>query len=315
MWNKRNKSMMPDRKRVVVVGSGGRLGSSLVSYLRRDHEVTGFARADLDLGCPESIGKALEPLDYDLLFLTGALTAVDYCETHRDEAFAVNASGPGLIAGISAGKGAHVTYISTDLVFDGGADAPYRETDEARPINVYGASKLEGERRVLEASADHLVARVSWVFGPGRPAFPEWVIGKACEEERLTLPGNKVGCPTYTPDLIEWLEALVLAPAPAPAAGVYHLCNSGPCTWREWGQFAIDTAREAGIPILAREIEGVPVDSVAAFVAKRPVNSALDTRKFSDATGIRPRDWKEALRDFVVQSESFAKYRSHSTAS
>jgi hypothetical protein len=198
MWNKRNKSMMPDRKRVVVVGSGGRLGSSLVSYLRRDHEVTGFARADLDLGCPESIGKALEPLDYDLLFLTGALTAVDYCETHRDEAFAVNASGPGLIAGISAGKGAHVTYISTDLVFDGGADAPYRETDEARPINVYGASKLEGERRVLEATATIWLRGFHGSSGLAGRRFPSGSSARPARKD-VTLPGNKTGCPTYTP--------------------------------------------------------------------------------------------------------------------
>jgi dTDP-4-dehydrorhamnose reductase len=301
--------MKTDRKNIVLVGSGGRLGCSLVKFLEPHHQVTGLGRGDLNLASASSIQEALEPLEYDHLFLTGALTAVDYCETHETEAFAVNGEGPGIIAEISARKGAHVTHISTDMVFDGAKESPYLETDEANPISVYGASKLEGETRVLAASPKNLVARVSWVYGPGRPAFPEWIIGRACEESRLTLPGNKICCPTYTLDLIRWLAALVLDRADGPAAGVFHLCNSSPCTWRDWGQFCIDTARVNGFPIIAGEIEGVPVESVPAFVAKRPVNSAMDTGKFSALTGIRPRDWREALRDFVMQSESFAKYK------
>lgn len=302
--------MKQDREKVVVVGSGGRLGSLLADTLAADHQVTRLGRAELDLGSAASIDAALAPLEYDRLFLTGALTAVDYCETHEAEAFAVNAEGPGRIAEISARKGAHVTYIGTDLVFDGAKDGLYLEADEARPVSVYGASKLEGEARVLAASPAHLVARVSWVFGPGRPAFPEWIIGKACEEENLTLPGNKLCCPTYTPDLVRWLAALALPPVGAPASGIFHLCNSGACFWRDWGQFCIETAREAGFPVIAGEIVGIPVDSVAAFAAKRPVNSALDSGKFTARTGIRPRCWQEPLRDFVIQNDSFAKYRS-----
>ena len=298
-----------DHKKVVVVGSGGRLGKSLVSFLERNHQVTGFDRKQLDLGSPTLIEEALSDLNYDFLFLTGALTGVDYCETHEEEAFAVNAHGPGKIAEISAAKGAHVTYISTDMVFDGGKAGLYLESDEAKPISVYGASKLEGERRVLEASARNLVARVSWVFGPGRPAFPEWIIGQACAKADVTLPGDKIACPTYTLDLIEWLDALVFRQESGPASGIFHLCNSEPCFWRDWGQFCIDTARGAGFPVIAGEIQGIPVDSVAAFVAKRPVHSAMSTEEFSALTGIRPRKWTEALHEFLMRGESFATER------
>jgi dTDP-4-dehydrorhamnose reductase len=302
------------RKRIVVVGAGGRLGSSLARFLEVDSEVVGFDRKQLDLASNESIEAALGGLEYDHLVLTGALTAVDYCETHSDEAYAVNAAGPGRIATISAEKGAHVTYISTDMVFGGSKEEPYLETDAPDPISVYGASKLEGEAQVLKASESNLVARVSWVYGPGRPAFPEWIIDRACADPKLTLPGDKVCCPTYTLDLIEWITALLFGRNDGPAAGVFHLCNSNPCSWRDWGQFCIDTAREAGFPVKAGEIEGVPVDSVPAFVAKRPVNSAMNTEKFTALTGVRPRDWREALRDFVIQSPSFSKYKSGSHA-
>jgi len=285
---------------IVVIGAGGRLGASLANALRCKHGVTAFDRAAIDLASNGSIENALLPLEFSHLFITGALTAVDYCETHADEAHAVNASGPGRIAEVCAEKGAHLTYISTDMVFDGLKDGPYVETDEALPISVYGASKLEGEQRVMQASPDNLVARVSWVFGPNRPAFPEWIINQACAKSEVTLPGDKTGNPTYTIDLVEWLNALVFR-AEGPARGVYHLCNSDPCTWRNWGQHCIDVAREVGLPVLAREITGVPVDSVAAFVAKRPRNSALETEKFTRETGIRPRPWQEAIREFVVQ--------------
>ncbi len=257
---------------ILIIGTGGRLGSVLNDHLAAHHTTIALSRQNLD----------------------------DYGETHEDEAFAVNAAAPGIIAEIAAQKGAHVTFISTDMVFDGLKDGPYVETDEAHPISVYGKSKLEGERRVLSASARNLVARVSWVFGPGRPAFPEWIIGQASAKTGITLPGNKIACPTYTLDLIDWLDVLVFGGTDGPAAGLFHLCNSDPCTWRDWGQYCIDVAHEAGLPVLPQDITGIPVDSVAAFVARRPVNSAMDTRKFSEKTGIRPRSWRETIRDSCI---------------
>lgn len=295
--------------RIVVVGASGRLGGLLVKALAKEHAVTGLSRSQLDLGSVDSISAALEPLDFDHLIIAGALTGVDYCETHEAESFAVNATGPGRIAEISAVKNAHVTYFSTDMVYDGTKAEPYTEADAPHPISVYGASKLRGEQLVLAASAGNLVLRVSWLYGPGRPAFPEWIINKACAESQVTLPGDKTGCSTSTVDLLDLLPPLLFGPHGA-VGGVFNLCNSGPCTWRDWGQFCIDTARTAGLPVLADQIEGVPVNSVPAFVAKRPVNSAMSTAKYNGLTGIAPRSWQEANREFLLRSELFSKYQS-----
>jgi dTDP-4-dehydrorhamnose reductase len=247
----------------------------------------------------------LGAIDYGWLFLTAALTDVDYCETHPREAYVINAEAVGSIAEVSAEKCAHVTYLSTDMVFDGSSAVPYRETDPPLPISVYGYTKHDGERRVLAASDRNLVARVSWLFGPSRPGFPEWIVRQAASCDYPVLPEDKFARPTYTVDLAEWLEALVFGNDEGPASGVVHLCNDGTCSWKEWGEACVDLARLIGMKNLAQKITGISLADVEAFVASRPLNSAMYTGKFSKLTGISPRPWSEALRHFVIQGEAF----------
>jgi dTDP-4-dehydrorhamnose reductase len=267
--------------------------------------VIALGRGDLDLSDGGSIRRVLGAIDYGWLFLTAALTDVDYCETHPREAYVINAEAAGIVAEVSAEKCAHVTYLSTDMVFDGSSAVPYRETDPPLPISVYGHTKHDGERRVLAASGGNLVARVSWLFGPSRPGFPEWIVRQAASCECPALPEDKFARPTYTVDLAEWLEALVFGNDEGPASGVVHLCNDGTCSWKEWGEACVDLARMRGMKNLAQKIRGISLAEVEAFVASRPLNSAMYTGKFSKLTGIRPRPWSEALRHFVIQGEAF----------
>ena len=290
---------------VVVVGSGGRLGSVLVGQISKHRRVIALGRGDFDLTDAGSIRRVLGAIDYGWLFLTAALTDVDYCETHPREAYVINAEAAGIVAEVSAEKCAHVTYLSTDMVFDGSSAVPYRETDPPLPISVYGHTKHDGERRVLAASGGTLVARVSWLFGPSRPGFPEWIVRQAASCEYPALPEDKFARPTYTVDLAEWLEALVFGNDEGPASGVVHLCNDGTCSWKEWGEACVDLARMLGMKNLAQKITGISLAEVEAFVASRPFNSAMYTGKFSKLTGIRPRTWSEALRHFVIQGEAF----------
>ena len=290
---------------VVVVGSGGRLGSVLAGQISKHRRVIALGRGDLDLSDGGSIRRVLGAIDYGWLFLTAALTDVDYCETHPREAYVINAEAAEIVAEVSAEKCAHVTYLSTDMVFDGSSAVPYRETDPPLPISVYGHTKHDGERRVLAASGGNLVARVSWLFGPSRPGFPEWIVCQAASCECPALPEDKFARPTYTVDLAEWLEALVFGNDEGPASGVVHLCNDGTCSWKEWGEACVDLVRMRGMKNLAQKIRGISLAEVEAFVASRPLNSAMYTGKFSKLTGIRPRPWSEALRHFVIQGEAF----------
>jgi dTDP-4-dehydrorhamnose reductase len=299
---------MKPLKRIVVVGAAGRLGTSLVQALEQEHTVIPLARKELDLSSPSSIERVLGSLDYDSLIITGALTAVDYCETNEKEAFLINAEGPGRIAEISANKGAHVTYVSTDFVYDGSKSPPYLETDPASPICVYGTSKLRGEENVLAASSKNLVVRVSWLFGRGKSAFPEWIIHKSCAESEVTLPYDKIGCPTSCEDLIQALLSLSCNRARDAASGVFNFCNPEPCTWQEWGQFCIDTAKQVGLPILCETIQGIAMDTVPAFVAKRPLNSAMCVKKFVEFSGHTPRHWQEAVSEHLLSGDLFREY-------
>jgi dTDP-4-dehydrorhamnose reductase len=289
-------------KRIIVLGAYGRLGKTFADYFGGDHTVIPLDRENLELGSVESIERVLDSYEFDILILTAALTAVDYCESNQDEAFAVNADGPRHVAAVCKRKGAKMVYIGTDFVFDGAGEGAYRESDPVNPISVYGASKMKGEENVMAASADNLVVRIAWLYGPGAPAFPEWIIDKACSESSLTLPAEKVGCPTYAPDVAMWLAALLFGPSSEKGRGVFHLCNSEPCTWQEWGQYCVDVARDCGRPVKVDQIGASTMDSIEAFKAKRPVNSAMSTHKFQQVTEITPRSWKEALREHLEEN-------------
>lgn len=243
----------------------------------------------------------LDALDFDLLINAAAQTNVDRCETHRDEAFHLNADAPGVLAEICSAKGARLIHISTDYVFDGEGHTPYREEDPARPISAYGESKLAGEERVRGVSDRHLVVRVSWVFGPDRPSFIDGVIARAREHERVEAIGDKFAAPSYTLDLAEMLLPLFDNPS---ATGLLHLANAGECSWQEYGQWALDCCHAAGLPLKARRVGALAMRDMKNFIAKRPVYSVLATEKYEQITGKTPRNWHDAVGVYV---RSFVK--------
>ncbi len=284
------------RKKIIVVGAGGRLGAALVRAYALDFDVTGFNHAELDLGVEKKLRSTLESMDFDVLINTAAQTNVDRCETHKEEAFALNAEAPRVLASICRGNGARFIHISTDYVFDGKKKEPYTEEDKARPISVYGESKLEGERRVLEANNRALVVRVSWVFGPDRPSFIDAIMKKARTEEKISAVADKYSTPTYTLDACAWLRPLLLD---RQERGVLHLANSGDCSWQEYAQWAIDCCHAREIPMKATKVGATSLKDMKNFVAKRPVYSVLSTQRYQQVTNDVPRHWRHAVADYV----------------
>jgi dTDP-4-dehydrorhamnose reductase len=287
-------------KRLVIIGAGGRLGAALVREWGQEFDVVGFNHAQLDLGQPEQLRETLGKLEFDALINAAAQTNVDRCETEQDEAFALNAEAPRILAEISAAKRARFIHISTDYVFDGKKREPYREEDEARPISVYGESKREGERRALEADDRALIVRVSWVFGPDRPSFIDWAIGQAREKEEVNAISDKWATPTYTLDMATLLKPFVVAGiGDSGVSGILHLANSGECSWQEYAQWAVDCCRAEGIPMKATKVGKSSLAEMKSFIARRPVYSVLSTGKYQKLTGTTPRSWQDVVRDYV----------------
>ena len=281
--------------KIAIIGANGRLGAALVREYQRDVEVTSFGRRQLDLGQLDRIRSALAGAKFELLINCAALTNVDYCESHREEAFVVNGEAPRLLAQIANEKSAKLIHFSTDYVFDGKKNAPYTEEDKAVPLNVYGESKLEGERRVLEVSSQHLVVRLSWVFGPDKPSFIDQIIQRARENDVVTAVADKFSAPTYTIDVASWLRLAI----DKKANGILHLANNGGCSWQEWAQYAIDVCRSLGLPLKAERVGGVLLADMKNFVAQRPVYTVLSSAKFTALTGVQPRHWREAVAEYI----------------
>ncbi len=286
-----------EEMRVAIVGSGGRLGAALARAYGGEHEVIGFTHADLDLAAADSIRENIQPLDFDTLINCAALTNVDYCETHEAEAMRINAEAVCELAEICAGKNARFIQISTDYVFDGEKATPYSEDDPAKAISIYGESKRLGEEEALAVSKRNLVARVAWVFGPDRPSFIDLILKRAQESEEVAAISDKMSAPTFTIDAAEWLRPFVTGEI--SDGGLLHLCNGGECSWRDYGQHAIDCALAAGWPIKGKSVGALALTDMKNFVARRPVYTVLSTEKLAGLTGQAPRNWQEAVDDYV----------------
>ena len=285
--------------RIIVTGAGGRLGAALVREWKSvGMEVIGFARQELDLAQPEQMRATLEPLDFAVLVNCAAQTNVDRCETEPAEAMQINAQAVRTLAEICKAKGARCIQISTDYVFDGAKDTPYTEEDPVVPISHYGESKRAGELALIAVSDKNLAVRVSWVFGPDRPSFVDGVVKNALNQDTVAAISDKIAVPTYTLDAAELLKPFLFD---VPAGGVLHLCNGGSCTWQEYGQYALDCAAEAGMPLKARTVGPLKMADLKAFIAKRPPNTAMSTARLTKLTGVKPRDWREAVREYITR--------------
>lgn len=263
------------------------------------HEVVGLRRQEIDFEHPKSALQVMKNFglkEGEVIVNSGALTDVDLCEKKILCATTVNAITPTLLASLAATMGVRFIHLSTDYVFDGTLERPYRETDAPAPLSHYGVSKLAGEQGVLAASDHHVVARVSWVFGPDRPSFVDQIIRRALSSTEAAAIHDKISSPTYTHDLTRWLTLFLKNETPG---GIYHLCNSGRCSWRDYGEYALQCAARHGMPLLATSVAPLKLAEMKNFLAKRPVQTALDTAKFSLLLGEPLRSWQQAVEEYV----------------
>ncbi len=270
----------------LIIGGAGMLGRTLA---RRWRDAVAVGRAEVDLGRPETIAAALRAHRPRTVVNCAAMTAVDACETAVDRAFAVNAVGAGNLAEACASHAAALVHISTDYVFPGTLDRPYREDDTTGPLTVYGQSKLAGEVAVRERCPEHLIARVAWLYGPGGPSFVHTMAKLAGQAGApMNVVDDQRGNPTSTDAVADHLALLI----GRGIRGTVHLSCEGETTW--FG-FASDILAWRG------SSRGVQPCTTAQFPrpAPRPANSSLD--KFA----LRQHDlppmphWRDAFAAFT----------------
>jgi dTDP-4-dehydrorhamnose reductase len=280
--------------KVIITGAGGLVGGCLARRLSRLHEVLAPRRAELDVTDAAAVGRFVGEVRPQLV-VNCAVLGVDECERDPVAARAVNAEAPRALAAAAADVGAEFLHFSTNYVFDGEAREPYGERDEPRPVNVYGRTKLEGERASLEANPRGYVVRTSWVFGAGKESFLSTAHRELAAGRRVRAIGDTWASVTYVEDLAVRVEEILSA----GRHGLYHVVNEGVCTYEE---FAREAARLAGLDEegAARLIETV-TESQVKRPARRPRYTPLRCAAAADL-GLPPlRHWREALAEFSRQ--------------
>ncbi|WP_222564679.1 dTDP-4-dehydrorhamnose reductase [Novilysobacter antarcticus] len=288
--------------RLLLIGGNGQVGHELRRALAplgdlvvttRDGRLSDGAPCEtLDLGQPESVADLVERIAPDVVINAAAYTAVDRAEDEPDLAQVVNAESPALIAEACAGVAATLVHYSTDYVFDGLGQRPYREEDPTAPLGVYGATKLAGEQAIAATGARHLILRTAWVYGLHGSNFLRTMLRLAGERDELRVVADQVGSPTPA-----WLIADVTASIlrrTIDTSGVFHLVAAGQTSWHGFAEAIMQQARSAGL--LKREPRVLPI-TTAEFPtrAARPAFSVLDTARLEEQFQLEILDWRRAL--------------------
>ena len=282
--------------KILLTGRNGQLGWELERVLAPLGEIHAFDREDFDLADATRLAAVVREIAPQIIVNPAAYTEVDRAESHSEDAFAINARAPAMLAAEAKRLGAMLIHYSTDYVFDGTKATPYTEDDAPCPMGVYGASKLDGERAVAASGARHWIFRTSWVYAPRAKNFLLTILRVAREGKPLRVVADQFGAPTTAAMLARaTAQAIALlngAGAPPPS-GLYHMSAAGRTSWHG---FASAILREFGLP---NPVAAIP-SSEYPLPAKRPANSVLDNGRLAAAFGIRLPDWEEGLRETVA---------------
>jgi dTDP-4-dehydrorhamnose reductase len=287
--------------RVAVTGRAGQLASSLMERgAAAGATILLAGRPELDLETPETVFPALAALAPDAIVAAAAYTAVDQSESDAARARAVNARGAGAVAEAAARLNVPLVHISTDYVFDGSLDRPYREEDPTSPLGVYGATKLEGEEAVLAAAPASVILRTAWVYSPFGKNFVRTMLRLAETRDAISVVADQLGSPTNALSLAETTLAVVrnllTRPSDASLRGVFHAVDTGEASWAEFAAAIFEFSAAVGGP--SADVAPIPT-SAYPTPARRPANSRLATGRLTQIHGVTPPHWRIALQPCV----------------
>lgn len=275
-------------RKILITGVKGQLGTALSPLLAAEYEVFGFD-LDLDVADIDRVVQKFREIKPNVVVHAAAITNVDYCETHPEDNYRVNALGTENVAIASLDVGAEMLYVSTDYVFDGTKESPYLEFDATNPINHYGRAKLAGENSVKGLLNRYFIVRTSWLYGKGGKNFPNAILNKARETGALRVVNDQFGAPTYAPDLSQCVKALI----GTEYFGTYHATNAGVCTWYD---FAVELVKHSGM----KNVKVEPISSEEyPSPTRRPRYSVLENFCLKNRNVYEFRHYLDGIKDFL----------------
>jgi dTDP-4-dehydrorhamnose reductase len=283
--------------RIVVTGRNGQVAQSLRERAEASNiEVRTVARPEVDFSRPETIEGALMDLRPDAIVNAAAYTAVDLAESEPYLAYAINGSGAEAVARAAAKLGIPIVQLSTDYVFDGNLDRPYREDDPTAPLGVYGDSKLKGEQAVAAAHDNHVILRTAWAYSPFGKNFVRTMLTLAGRREQISVVSDQQGTPTNALDIADGIVAVLRNLLDRPSArelrGIFHMTGDGETNWAEFATAIFAASAAAGGP----SARVLPIStSEYPTPARRPSNSRLDNSRLADIHGVRLPRWQQSL--------------------
>ncbi len=289
--------------KLLVLGANGQIGSAMKAL----HPTAVFLdRKDADLAKPAMIESVLESHAPDMVINAAAYTQVDNAEAEEKIAFTINAESPSVIAIYCAGRDIPFVHYSTDYVFNGSGEKPWKEDDEVSPLSVYGRTKLAGEDRIKQVGGRYLIFRTSWLYDATGKNFLNTMLRLGAEREELKVVSDQMGAPTYVPQLARAsLKALgnALRKEEFPS-GVYHLCHAGATSWYGFATAIFEQARAQGVSLKVHKIHPIPTEQYPT-PAKRPKNSRLDCNKAYQVLGVEMPSWQQGLQ--ACMKEKYAR--------
>src|SRR3989338_3157109 len=278
-------------QKVLLIGGSGMLGSDLKKVFQTSSKIQLLAptHSECDITNLDQVKKIVDQFGPKALINSAAYNFVDQAEDDAIQAFQINAEGPKILAQLCQEKGIKLIHYSTDYVFDGSKNIPYVEEDLTHPLSIYGESKEKGEKNIQKYCEDYLILRVAWLFGAHGKNFIKTILKLAQEKEVISVVNDQVGSPTSTIDLAQATFSLIKEKIPS---GIYHVVNSGFCSWYELACEAISLA------LGKKNIKAIS-SSHYPTKAKRPFYTVLSTQKINAFGFISMPSWQEALKIFL----------------
>jgi len=281
--------------KVLITGKAGQLAQTLLTVLAGDYDCIALDRHALDVTDPESVEVALETHAPRVVINTAAYTQVDSAELHKEEAYAANEKGPAVLAKACKHHQIRLIHISTDFVFSGEQSKPYKISDEPSPVNIYGKSKLAGERAVLLSDTNNLVMRTAWVYAAFSKNFVTTMLNLMQQRDVLSVVADQVGTPTSTHSLALAIQQALKDPS---VCGIHHFTDAGVASWYDFACAIQEIGLDLGL--LTRSVSIKPISTIEyPTPAKRPSYSVLDKQITWEALKLDPVHWRSALQQVL----------------